>query len=728
MKHMPLAATRRSASSLAHWWLALFGLVLLSVLAMPAHAADEPDPPGRVGRLAELNGQVWVYATDTNEWIAAGRNRPVTTGDRLSTEADGRAELRIGSSVFRVGPNTEVEVLRLDDDHVNLHLLSGSVTARLRSREAANEFTLRTEEGRFVTSKAGQYRFDRQDDTSSATAVNGQARFESGDTALDVQNGQRIEFWKERGGPQYSITEPRRDEFSNWVASLDAREERSVSTRYVSAEMTGVEDLDRYGRWEPETEYGAVWVPRTVVAGWAPYRMGHWAWVRPWGWTWVDDAPWGFAPFHYGRWVWYRNAWGWAPGRYVARPVYAPALVAWVGGAHASVSVRVGGALTVGWFPLGPREVYVPGYRVSPRYVQNVNVTHVTNITNINTIVRNPSRAMADAHYVNRGQPRAVTVVPSQVVERRQPVAPAFSPVNERTLRDMTRGGPRAEAPVVAPPRVAPGGPRQDPRVSRPGEPRPGNFGRERGNDGPTRPPAVGAPPSPRAEAPDRRDGPDRRDVRDARDGRDGRDVRDGRDGRDNGRGRDAPVVMPAPTPAQPQNPGFSSGRPNPEPRNERPPVRADNPRQDNPRFDNPRGANNPRGDTNPRADNPSRGNPPGFSSTSPSPREERAPREDRPPREERRRHSQDASPPVQQPQPQPQPRPHFQAAPQVQAPAAPPPQVMRPMPQPSPPPVMQRREAPPQQQPEARQRGPEGRERADRGDRGERGERGERR
>ncbi len=95
-------------------------------------------------------------------------------------------------------------------------------------------------------------------------------------------------------------------------------------------------------------------------------------------------------PFHYGRWVYQRNVWCWAPGRWVARPVYAPALVAWVGVPGASVSIGIGAA--VGWFPLAPREVFVPGYRTTPRYVRNVNVTHVTNIGNVTNIIEQPER------------------------------------------------------------------------------------------------------------------------------------------------------------------------------------------------------------------------------------------------------------------------------------------------------------------------------------------------
>ena len=530
MKHLEYAVPLRTFEP-RHWLALLFGLVLATLLALPARAAEAPDPPDRAGRLAEVDGQVWIYATDSGEWIAATRNRPITTGDRLSTENDGRAEVRVGSTVLRIAANTELEVVQLDDDHVSLQLHSGSMTARLRTRDAANQFDLATEEGRFRADRTGNYRFDRIDDTSSATALSGQVVYEGDGTALTVQQGQRAEFWKERGVAQYSLTDPKRDGFSDWVASRDSRDERSVSTRYVSAEMTGVEDLDRYGRWEPNSDYGPVWIPREVAPGWAPYRMGHWAWVSPWGWSWVDDAPWGFAPFHYGRWVWFRNNWCWTPGRYVARPVYAPALVAWVGGPNLSISISAGRAPTVGWFPLAPREVYVPGDHVSPHYVRNVNVTQVTNITNVNitTIINSPNRVMAETHYVNRGLPHAVTVVPTSVVERRQPVAPAITVVNDRVLRDMVRERPRADAPVAAPPRWAPGTRRiDDPRISRPGSPpnrgdapnlaqpqqprtpRPiGNVGNV-GNAERPAPPVAGVAPAPRPQEPPRAQEPQR--------------------------------------------------------------------------------------------------------------------------------------------------------------------------------------------------------------------------
>ena len=121
-----------------------------------------------------------------------------------------------------------------------------------------------------------------------------------------------------------------------------ALEERSVSARYVAPDVIGYADLDAHGTWSNVPTYGSVWVPRDVGRDWAPYRYGHWAWVDPWGWTWVDDASWGFAPFHYGRWAFVQSRWCWVPGPRHERAIYAPALVAFVGGSNFGVSVASG--------------------------------------------------------------------------------------------------------------------------------------------------------------------------------------------------------------------------------------------------------------------------------------------------------------------------------------------------------------------------------------------------
>jgi hypothetical protein len=277
-----------------------------------------------------------------------------------------------------------------------------------------------TPEGRFQPRSAGLYRIDRSERGSMATATQGELDFESSDAQLTLRAGQRAELWFDEGDGRthYNWAGLPNDEFENWVRKDDARDERYATRRPISPEMTGADDLDGHGQWDTHPEYGTVWAPTTVSVGWAPYRYGRWAWVRPWGWTWVDDAPWGFAPFHYGRWVHWRSRWVWAPGTYVRRPVYAPAMVAWVGGANFSVGVSIG--RPVGWVPLAPREVYRPMYKVSPVYIKQVNVTHV-HIHDHD----NDRRRREPIAYRNSSVAGGVTVVSSDVLTRRQPIATA---------------------------------------------------------------------------------------------------------------------------------------------------------------------------------------------------------------------------------------------------------------------------------------------------------------
>ena len=438
-------------------------LMLAALGSASAQTDPAVDPPSRAARLSEFSGQVWLYNADSGEWVSAVRNRPITAGDRLATEAGARAEMQLGSTSVRLDSGTELEVIALDDERLSLQLISGSVTARVVDQAGAGLFDLSTDEGRFVVQRNGSYRFDREGGNSRISVYSGQARYEGPNSGLPVNPGQRAEFWIDSGGvAQYGLSAPVNDAFAAWNSDRDRRAVASVSARYVSPEMTGAEELDRYGRWEQNPEYGALWIPTAVAVDWAPYRSGHWAWVRPWGWTWVDDAPWGFAPFHYGRWVNVRSTWCWTPGVRVARPVYAPALVAWVGGPRANVSITIGSG-PVGWFPLAPREVYVPSYRVSPRYAQNINITHVTNVTVINNVFNNPQ---GPREFDNRRWPGAVTVVPAAVMTSRQPVAPAAALMRQNPVGREFANQPAGArvATLIAPPVATPPVRSVDPR------------------------------------------------------------------------------------------------------------------------------------------------------------------------------------------------------------------------------------------------------------------------
>ena len=357
-------------------------LGLLTLASAPLRAAED-DPPGRVGRLADLDGPVTMLDAERGEWQPAERNRPLIRGDRLATGPRGRAELRIGSTVLRLAERSEIELARLDDEHLAVRVHRGSLALRLASRETAEETEVLTGEARIAPARAGLYRVDRRldgdRDRTLVMAWRGTLRIDGGPA---VDTGERLQLWRDGARLRQADAAIDDDEFADWVAREDRRDSRQEEQwaqdkqRRVSPEMTGAEELERHGRWESHPEHGWIWLPRDVAADWAPYRDGRWVWLRPWGWTWVDRAPWGFAPFHYGRWVQWRGRWAWWPGEYTVRPVYSPALVGWAGSPSVGVSVHIGSGPGVGWAPLAPRERYRPWYRHSERHAEKVDPWH----------------------------------------------------------------------------------------------------------------------------------------------------------------------------------------------------------------------------------------------------------------------------------------------------------------------------------------------------------------
>ncbi|MGB9204980.1 MAG: DUF6600 domain-containing protein [Terriglobales bacterium] len=436
------------------WWSALLGLAL-SAAVLPTLAAaqdqdqgdQQDDPPSRVARLGYMEGSVSFQPAGETEWVQAVSNRPMTTGDKLWADQNSRVELQLGSAVIRLNANTGFSFLNLDDNTAQIQLTSGTINVRVRRLDRNDVFEVDTPNLAFSIYQPGSYRVEASEDgTYSVVSIReGEGEATGNGQNYTLHAGQRATFSgtdslnaevTDIGGP---------DQFDNWAYGRDHRHDDSRSARYVSPDVVGYDDLDDYGDWRDDPGYGHVWYPTRVAVGWAPYREGHWDWIPPWGYTWVDDSPWGYAPFHYGRWVTVGGRWGWVAGPVAVRAVYAPALVVFIGG-----GVGFGG--NVGWFPLGPREVYVPSYRVSREYVNRVNISNTTvnnvQITNVyNTTIINKTTNITNVTYVNRNVQGAVTAVPQRAFAGAQPVGRAAVTVSARDI---------AAAPVTARAAVAP--------------------------------------------------------------------------------------------------------------------------------------------------------------------------------------------------------------------------------------------------------------------------------
>jgi uncharacterized protein DUF6600 len=437
-------------------------LVFAQTQAPDQSAGQATDPPGRVARLEFMNGSVSVQPHGTDDWVEGSVNRPLTNADNVWADKDSRAELNFGTGFMRISSETSLTLTNVTNNSVQAQLHQGALNVDIRHLYDGETYEIDTPNQAFTITKNGEYRFDvdPSGDSTVVTVRKGEGEATGEGQPLRVQAGEQVTFTGGKSLQHQTAEAPSPDSFDQWCQTRDQKQDNSVSAKYVAPGVVGSGDLDDNGTWRDTPEYGHVWVPTAVAPGWAPYHDGHWAWVDPWGWTWVDDAPWGFAPFHYGRWVAFDGYWGWAPGPYYARPYYAPALVAWFGGP--SWGIGFGGGF--GWCPLGFGEPFFPWYRTSGFYFRNVNIsnTRITNITNITNIYNHNPRVgglygrngVGTPRYASR--PGAFTAVSGNTLTHGLPVAANSIRVSPTALRNA----PSIGRPDVSPTRESMLGPK----------------------------------------------------------------------------------------------------------------------------------------------------------------------------------------------------------------------------------------------------------------------------
>jgi hypothetical protein len=425
---VPILALVAIAAVLGSTWLAL--------------AAEEP--PARVGRISFVEGKLAFHAKGETEWSAAPVNFPVAAGGSLWTDPKSRVEIRVGAQTIDLSNDTTVDVIRLDHEVIQLAVPQGRIELHLRQLPEGHSVEVDIPRGGVWLLQPGIYDIaaGSRDRPARIMVFDGSARFVGGAVDIPIKTGEAAVI---SGADTLTATIEKAapDAFVEWCRSRDYKEERLSSPYYVSPAMTGYEELDEYGSWRAVPDLGEVWYPRSLPAGWVPYRNGYWNWAPPWGWNWVAYEPWGFAPFHYGRWAFINSAWGWVPGGFVASPVYAPALVAFLADPGALLFTAATAPL-VGWFPLGPREAYWPSYTNDPSYIRAVNSGIVGDPASLGTRPTGDP-ATANAAFANR---RAATIVPQQTLASGARVASAAVPVSNLAVQNARV---TAQPPAVQP-------------------------------------------------------------------------------------------------------------------------------------------------------------------------------------------------------------------------------------------------------------------------------------
>jgi hypothetical protein len=418
------------------------------------------NPPSRVARLSAMQGSVSYQASGSSDWSIASLNYTVTSGDRLVSDASGRAELELGTMAVRLGASTDLTVTSLTDGLLQLGVSQGTVRLSVYRMYPSDTIEVDSPDGAISIVAPGTYRIETEPGSFGTTVSVelGRAELSGPNLAQTLEGGRTVRLTTTGIGIAVaSAVKVGPDSFDTWSASRDAllTSASEASAAYVNPDIPGISDLEANGAWTADATYGPVWYPTVVVAGWVPYRFGRWGWIEPWGWVWLDDALWGFAPFHYGRWAFLRGRWGWVPGPRGGRPCFAPALVAFADGGGFGLGIGVSA-----WFPLGPREPFFPWYHHDEHYLRAVNGANVRGVGDLGGFVHPADREHVP--YAHRAT--AMTVVPDATFAGGRPVAHDILKVPTERLstarltphplvmpsHDAARGGAAAPRPPAA--------------------------------------------------------------------------------------------------------------------------------------------------------------------------------------------------------------------------------------------------------------------------------------
>jgi hypothetical protein len=390
--------------------IALLAAIAAMILGFAPPLAVSADETGStdagVARISLIEGAVAVQRGDSNAPVDAVINAPVLGADYVTTGQGGRAEVQFdAASAVRLGSNVQMRFTHLDSGSRELQLAEGTIEVRML-RQFDGSTLIDTPSISVRPREAGSYRISvTADGATYVTVRSGAADIVTPQGDRPLFSGRTLIARGEASSPSIeTVSAIAFDDFDRFNQDRDQRAESALdqTSAYVNPSVQGVDDLDQYGRWVPDANYGEVWVPSNVAADWAPYRDGRWVWEDGYGWTWLGYEPWGWAPYHYGRWY-HSAAYGWAwypPRRGFDYEPWRPALVGFLGFGSPGFSVGFGFG-NIGWVPLAPYEPFHPWWG---RTVVN----NVTNVTNVYNNYGNVTRVYRNAGY------GGATAVPGQ--------------------------------------------------------------------------------------------------------------------------------------------------------------------------------------------------------------------------------------------------------------------------------------------------------------------------
>src|SRR4029077_17151088 len=182
-------------------------------------------------RLSDVEGSVALQPAGASDWTAATLNRPLTTGDRVWSDENSRAELGSGGPVMRLGSGTGLSFLNLDDETVQMQLSAGTLIVRVRELQPGQTYEVDTANLALLLQQPGEYRIEASEagDVTVLKVSQGAAQASDGGQTVAIGTQQAVMFSGSGQLTYESGTLGAPDDLDAWSAAREGQAEGSPS-------------------------------------------------------------------------------------------------------------------------------------------------------------------------------------------------------------------------------------------------------------------------------------------------------------------------------------------------------------------------------------------------------------------------------------------------------------------------------------------------------------------
>ena len=299
-------------------------LVLWMAGAVSAHALD-----ARIVRLSLVEGDVQVDRNIGQGVERAILNMPITSGVRLETFQDGRAEVEFenGSTMRMAGPASvtfrELSMNDNGDKHTLIQVDSGTVYFDVHHKGDDN-FQVAVQGQTVTLEKTAQIRVEADEQQAKVAVYKGEAKVSGYGEHATVKKNETLALDSEDPGRYYLAKGIDENSYDEWDRSrenyrdqyADASGYQYANSAYGAPYSYGMADMLSYGSYFNAPGYGWLWRPSAFDIGWDPFSNGAWSYYPGYGYVYVSTYPWGWTPYRYGSWMYVpAYGWCWSPAR-----------------------------------------------------------------------------------------------------------------------------------------------------------------------------------------------------------------------------------------------------------------------------------------------------------------------------------------------------------------------------------------------------------------------------